>query len=707
MATIPLGDFGNQTAGQTPGISVNAEAFGAGTANALIQFGGQVGEMANRKEAIKRREEEKKRLEEEKKRLEQIRLAGAKASNATLQYEQDAYSVTEGIQADINAGKIDYTKAQEEYQARVSKIAPADIPNLDPVGIEIYTKGLDRAKSKYSRVVDGLVEVKRKDDAKAQFGTGMEALDNLSGIPNANPDDLKQKAILIGENAKKAGLDAATVDKDVAKFGERAWLNHARNRFIQSQSDIPSLQQLQKDLTNGVYADKFDANQRTALVGNIVARIDQIGERQQRDFDRREAKAATAMAKLETLISTGMPLDQKVADEAAIAANGTSLEKQFLSTMEGYAQVQKVLRLGPLEQRDFLAKKEAEINAGGISSMSQLANFNRLRTAVENSDKLRREDPLAYDSALTGTAHPPLDMSNFGSKQNAANISDRVNTLYAMRKQYGPSIAIKPLTEQEAQIMGTTMRTLSPQRQAEMLGTLKKQITDPEAYRGAIQQMFKDDNLMVAAGMFAAKDIRTNGGKGKPVADLVLSGRMFLQDKSVIVPKDKAGNGEALLPAFNKYVSTAIPIGSPAREASYQTAKAIYVALSKDEGDMDGTFNQDRMQRAVDLAVGGIVKYNDTPTLRPHGMSTDAFTGRIKFQVRAAATSAGLPTKAYDDLPVDYAGGGKYYVKNGLEYVKDKKGAPILIDPQVPIPVEPIPKAENMQVLSGLVGSLK
>ena len=63
MATIPLGDFGNQTAGQTPGISVNAEAFGAGADNALIQFGGQVGEMANRKEAIKRREEEKKKQE--------------------------------------------------------------------------------------------------------------------------------------------------------------------------------------------------------------------------------------------------------------------------------------------------------------------------------------------------------------------------------------------------------------------------------------------------------------------------------------------------------------------------------------------------------------------------------------------------------------------------------------------------------------------
>ena len=40
-------------------------------------------------------------------------------------------------------------------------------------------------------------------------------------------------------------------------------------------------------------------------------------------------------------------------------------------------------------------------------------------------------------------------------------------------------------------------------------------------------------------------------------------------------------------------------------------------------------------------------------------MSTDAFTGRIKFQVQSAAISAGLPTKAYDDLPVDYAGGGK------------------------------------------------
>jgi hypothetical protein len=700
MATIPLGNFGNQTAGQTPGVSVSPEAFGAGTANALTQIGGQVGAMANRNEAIKRQEEEKKQQE-------QIRLAGAKASNATLQYEQDVYSVTEGLQRDINAGKIDYTKAQEEYQARVSKIAPADIPNLDPVGNEIYTKGLDRAKGKYSRVVDGLVEVKRKDDAKAQFGTALESLDNLSGIPGANPDELKQKAMLFGENAKAAGLDAAMVDKSVSALGEGAWLNHARNRFIQSQSSVTQLKALEHDLTKGLYADKFDAGQRTALISTITNRRDQLIEKAQRDSDRREAKAQNALNGLLQLQSTGYNVSPEAMASTADAVKGTSLEGQFHAVVQQGQQIEQVLRLPPVEQIAFLNKKQSEIQQKGISSPADVANFNRLQGAVKHNIEMMQTDPMAFDSNRTGNNHPPLDMSNFGSQQNAANISDRVNTLYAMRKQYGPSIAIKPLTEQEAQMIGTTMRTLSPQQQAAMLGTLKKQITDPEAYKGAIQQMFKDDNLMVAAGMFAVRDIRTNGGKGKSIADLVLSGRMFLQDKSVIVPKDKAGNGEALLPAFNKYVSTAIPIGSPAREASYQTAKAIYVALSKDEGEMDGTFNQDRMQRAVDLAVGGIVQYSDKPTLKPHGMSTDAFEGRIKFQVRAAATSAGLPTKAYDYLPVDYAGGGKYYVKNGLEYVKDKSGRPLLIDPQMPIPVEPIPKAENMQVLGGLVGSLK
>ena len=64
------------------------------------------------------------------------------------------------------------------------------------------------------------------------------------------------------------------------------------------------------------------------------------------------------------------------------------------------------------------------------------------------------------------------------------------------------------------------MHLLSPQRQAEMLVLSRNKSLIQKPHRGAIQQMFKDDNLWLVAGMFAAKRYSTNGGKGKLVVDL-------------------------------------------------------------------------------------------------------------------------------------------------------------------------------------------
>lgn len=686
MATIPVGNFGRLIAEPSRSPSIDPAAFGAGVGQGMRAAGAEISAAAEREQVERDREQARIKQERES-------LARAKAANNLLDYEIQLSNVQTDIQARISAGELDYNKAPDEYKKRANELQAPKVDYLDPVGQENYNKGITRVQFRGEQVVNGLVEVKRKDDAKNQFAIGLDGLGKLAGLPGANVDEINGRADYLRENAITSGLDASAVDRALQNFKDNNWYNQATQKAMQNRNNLGGLKQLEQDLTSekGYYANKLDPEKRNVVLRQVMNNRMQLEEKAERQAAARDAKAGNALVTLTQLVSTGMPVSADAWKQYGAIVSGTSYSKPFQELMQQEQKIQSVLRMPIAQQQAYITQERARLERDGISSTADVTNFNRLQSAFNSNMKMLRTDPLAFDAVRTGTQHSPLDLANLGSPQNAEAFSERISALASMRAKYGETVPIKPLLDAEAQALTTALQNSSPQQAVAILGTLQKSINNDKAFKAAVQQMAKDNPLLLSAGIAHASDFRTPSGRA--VAPLILDGANVRKDKSVLLPKDKAGQ-DALQPVFNQYVGSAIPPG-PAREASYQTYLSIYAGLAKETGQLDGMLDTGLAKQAAQLATGGVVEYNDRPTLTPYGMDEDTFHDNVRSQVRGVAQTIGLKPKALDDLPLIYAGDGKYFIGSGAEIVRDKRGAPIRIDPQNPLP-EQAPSPETV-----------
>lgn len=693
MSMIPTGNFGQQVAQPQRAAQGSADAFGAGVGQATEALGRTGMAVAAQKE--QQLQQEQARIQQEKESL-----ARAKAGNAMLDYEVGVAGIVDGLQEEIRTGKLDYSKAPEVFQQRLNEYKPADIADLDPVGRENYDKGVNRIGFKYGKTLDGIVDVKRKDDAKAQFGIAIKNLRDISGLPGASPDDVGLKADAFGAHAKQSGLDSAYVDIAVTSLKEDAWANAAQQKMMSVNNSIDGLMAFEKELVEGAYAGKFDASRRLAMQSSAANRRLQLEGKAENEANRRETIAGRAFEEYQRQLASGYAPPAELMQSWADKARGTSYEGAMLKAMQTGQEMQQLFTKPIEQQLQYLTDWRTRMTKNG-ADLDEQANYNRYLSAVTANVKAMQEQPLLYDQQRNGNPHKPLDLTQLDSPEVAAQLSERVDALGALRAKHGPTVQNKPLLDHEADQLSTMLRQGSPQAQAQILGTLGKQIGDVQAFRGAVQQVAKGDPVMLAAGLAFANDYKTSDRRS--VATIILEGQKVRADKSIELPKDKAGT-DALRPVFNEYVGNAYPPG-PAREASYQTFLSIYAGLSKQNGDLSANLNRQRALDAANIATGGVVNYNGQKVLVPYGMPEDKFTERVRMHKRAIARELKLPSeKALDDLPLIYTVDGRYMVGSGTELVRNKDGKPYLINPNVVIaapPVDPktIDKARQTSIM--------
>lgn len=641
----------------------------------------------------------------ERRYAEGVNLARAQASNALLDHEIAVRNKADDIRQRVESGELPYDQARATFDKEASDIQRPQIAHLDPIGQQNLQKGVDRNLFTSQLAIDKTAEVARKNDFRDQFGGALDRLGKLAGMPGSNIEEINAKAEAYAPMARAAGIPAPLIEKTIQEFKDRNWLNNATQIAMESADSLPDLRQLQHDLTatDGFYAGKLDTDKRNAVLRSVLSDISQIELRAARHADRREALAERAITQIDQQISTGVPATAAQWAKWEGSVKGTLQESEFRDRMKDEETVQSVLRKPISDQVSYVQSQTQKLDTEG-GTIRDRANLVRLTNTVKANVQQFQSAPLLFNANRLGADLAPIDVSQFatpdGQAQIAGEIQSRMGTLAAMRKEYG-DVPVKPLLPQEAQQMSMLLDKANPSQQVEMLGSLRTAIADPDAYKGALQQIAPDHPVIALAGMVATNPrpltLTSHWFKpdemlaGRDVAATLLEGERILdatKGQKAEDGKPKTGlylpNDAALQTSFQTAVGDAFAGRGDAAQVAYQAVKAYYTGRAAQTGRLASTkadIDSSLVDEAVKAVLGEVTDYNGNGSvLVPWGMATDDFEDSARSALVSELKSRGMTTDfASSDYGLRNRSDGTYYVMSGRNYVLDPKGQKLVI----------------------------
>lgn len=628
--------------------------------------------------------------------VQAVNLARAQASNALLDNEIAVRAKADDIQKRVQTGELPYDQARTTFDKEIGDIERPSIKNLDPVGDQNFRKGLERNAFTSGLSIDKFADDARKTDFKDQFTSGLDKLGKLAGMPGADIDGINAKADAFAPLARAAGIPANIVAQAVQSFKDKNWQNDATQKAMESANSLPALKQLQHDLTasDGFYAGKLDTDKRNAILRSVLNDQQQIQNRIEHEADRRDAKGQRALYSIDQQIASGVPATADMWSEWASTVKGTPAEAEFKDRVANEQEVQDVLRKPVGEQQAFVQQKIAALDTQG-GSVREKANLTRLATAVNANVKQMETAPLLFAQNRTGTSVQPLDFSAINGPGFTEQVSDRVATLTAMRKEYGSQVPMRPLLPQEVAQLSGALDKASPKQQAELFAMLNQSVGDTDAYKGIMQQIAPDSPVRALAGMLAGKqrsltlnthmfgpdDITTGGD----VAATMLQGQRLLDATKEQKTEDGKPTSKLFLPEtttlqgdFQDKVGAAFAGRPAAAQVAFQAMQSYYVGkaaqtgkLAANKSDIDSSL----VKEAITATLGSVVDFNGNgEVLAPWGMDESTFEDRAQQALNATGVGNA------DQFGLRNLGDGTYYVTQGRNFLYDKAGKPVLLD---------------------------
>ena len=680
MAVIPMGPFDQaRVAPQTTPARVDLSGSTA-AGRAITDAGQTMMDIAARglaNEADRR----------ERENAEAAALARAKAANAVLDDEVQVQSVIESLQRETAEGTLDWRRAEEELQTRLSKLEAPQIEGLDPVGAEHFQGGLQRNRIAAQAKVKGLVDGARRTEFKTQFDTGLDTLGKLAGQPGADIDAINAKAEAFAALGRAAGVDEATVRARIQAFKDRNWTNHATQRLIGARDDLGALQTLKRDLTaeDGFYAARLDTEKRNALLSQIETAEARHEARIRAEADKREAAGKRVIEQVEQQLASGLPppVEQVLVWQQTV--KGTAYEDQFKLYQQVQAQAVDLLKKSPAEQRAVLAQLDAAQQSKG-ATVEQRRIYEGLRAASDARIRLLREQPLQHHAVTTGQDIRPLDLQAVVSGDVAkvqAQIAERMTILDAQRRRYGPEAGRAPLLPQEADMLAAAVDKAPPKRAVRLFATLRSAMGDDDAYAAAMQQIAPDSPVRALAGTFY---LRQQGPKGeasrREYGDIplkLLQGEKLLNPGKGAGAADGKGMGFPMPPEADMQAEVARLVGRAfeGRDEEYRAAlqavRAYYAATANEEGARDNVLDLKRLQQAVRAVIGEPAEIEGREVLPPWGMAPDEFEDRADEAIDARLKAAGLTNPGDVSLMAVPGREGAYMLVRGRQVLVDKR----------------------------------
>jgi hypothetical protein len=632
-------------------------------------------------------------------------LSRVRASNLLLDRETQIKTITQDLGEKARTGALTHDQLPVAYEQAVSKLEPITPKGLGPVEMETFGASLKRLQIGGTQDLQPIIQKARIGEAQSEMANRLDLLGKDAGMPGTDPG--KIAARLDSEDVDTSGRMAFGLDWDHKKqdFKDSIFATNAIQRAGAAKNDMGQLKQLEHDLTaeDGFYTGKLDASRRTTVLNQVQNFQIQLENRALAAEAKREAGAQRAIYSANQQLASGIPAPAGFWDGVGAKVKGTSAEGDFKDLVQGENEIQSVLRLPANEQVSFVQKRQQDLQQNG-GTVKDLANLNRLNTAVTNNVKQMQDQPLVWAGNRLGNPPQPLDLAslvNGGDTSAITNqLQDRATTITGMRNMYGSTVKMAPLLPQEATALSGALQQATPRQQGQIFGILKNAFGDDAAYQGAMQQIAPDSPVRAMAGMIYSKqkditlqskwfgdNVMANSGD---VAATMLTGENILNKTKADKGTDGKSSGfpipkeQDFRTTFSSVVGNVFANRPEAFDIAMQSVRSYYTGKAAQDGDVSGEIDTKRMKQAITATIGRPVSVGGgSPVLAPWGMDEDTFHSKAKTSFEAEMTKHGMPaalTNNFGVFGLENRTGDTYRVVQGGDYLRDKSGQPIIIN---------------------------
>jgi len=623
------------------------------------------------------------------------------------------------MEADRNTDTVAndlYSQAQSKVMKDAIGVAPEAISTFDKKTSEI-TQGLksDRQKAVYqSSVNEKRAQLQRQLDTHERQQTEAyyaKSREDYKAQAHVNAvtyfDDPKaveaEMARMRAAVDQSPGLDG---EQKAAEIGTRQSATYAAvvGRFL-SNDNIAGAESYYNTIRDHVNGDK------ASQIENAITDAKRIAENRARALmDHRDAIAERTLNEIDRQIASGVPATPEMWAGWENKTRGTTFAGDFKERVADEQDVQKLLRMPITDQVKAVQERQAALDQGG-GTMRDAVNLNRLKTAVTQNVTLLQQQPLQFNATRTGTSIPEVDLSALDDPTQQQALQSRVDTITAMRKQYGNQVLMKPLLPQEAQALASQVNAANPQAAVQLFGKLRASVSSDEAYAAMMQQIAPDSPVKAYAGQIYGKpvDVIPEAGhwfrandpaiSARVVAQTIVTGENLLNKTKQVKGEDGKPVSNLFLPnksqfdtAFVDKVGDAFAGRPDAQSLALQVAYAYYVGKSAETGRLNADtqdIDQRLVQQALKASIGTVVPFHGYgDVLAPLGMDESTFADKARPAFAAELKARGVPdadaAKAVDSfgsLGLRNWKANQYLVTKGRD-VFSLKGEPLVITVQ-------------------------
>ena len=630
---IPLGDFGYRPGELAPTPSVGAGSFvqpgldeagkgvaAVGEAASAIGAAQAQAEHAAAQKAADEAKAEAKALATEAKRAEAMTIH-AKAQN-------DLADAQDQLKNKVLDGSLPVDQAGELWKKTSQEIVDAHLLNVDKVNTPLVQAGLLGIQGSLTRNLNDAVVARNKQTIGASLNDYEEQMGRLFLKDPATART--QMATVFDAQGPLAGLNPEQIQKRKQAFIETGTFNAANQYLTQNMNNGKALNDFMKTLPT---LNDLDPAKKNILESKGLTMIGRLEAKAARAEASRLATVGAMVSSVDSMIMKGYEPSAQQMTELQRASRGTPYAANVDNQIVLNKQTAAFRAAPPIAKERFIAELEGEVRKSPTPEAIQTVE--RMKAIYKAQTEEVKADPVSYVTKNNLADIQPLDMT----KPNtiAAQIAARIPVLRGMKDQY--RAPMKPVTEQEAQLLADNFKGLQPPQKAEMLRSLTAGIGDGEAVKELAGQIAPKDKGLSTAMLLASRDLQTT--KGRTVAELYLKGQDALKNKTAKMDEHaESGTRAELVKALDGVYVT--PEG---RDAAVDASLHVYAGM-KAEG-------QDDLTRATRLATGGVMSYNSGKIAKPYGWTDSRFTDAVsKISVDDLKAAGGLT------LPKDWTATG-------------------------------------------------
>jgi len=575
---------------------------------------------------------------------------------------------------DVRGGVINVEDATDVYKKRSDEWVKGRLTEYDDItkkqiepNLPIFgLKALSDVRDQQSKLVS-------EDFAKGIYQIG----ESYSRMAVKNPNDaITQYEAYINFAAPKAGVNDVTKAKMVQDFKEKAWFEN-KAFIIENTNSYGQLKALRENLRDVNNVADLTREGRRALISSTEQKLNKMdADEKARRREAEQQRNEQARFIIDTLLG-GEDVAPDILKQANIIGKGSDpIAKAMQGALSSYTDIRKMSNSTIQKQADLVIGAKAAIANESDPQKSAILQdkYKVLAGAYERNAKAIMDDVWAYDEMRTGKAHPIIDFNKPIAPQMAEN-KKIADAIYARTGIPAPLIR-----KSQVEDLNRFITTLNPDKQAEFLGSIVS-VGGKDAAMATIRQIGVNDKRLASIALHAVEGNKTQSGK--PVASMLARGFQIIQNKETL----KAMNpSKDFYTAFNKDLDEKFGgmffYDNPELKAVYHdNIMAVYMYMASQKGISAQDIDNDVFDMAVNVATGGVVKYNGLITIPPYGMDEGKFGDKADVAIRDVLKNSALADDKKEFITdnarlVPFKNGGYYLRLNGELQIDPKTRQP-------------------------------